>query len=1218
MKSYSTGIAALALVLVNCTSEGPSSFAPADQQDQELSSSSNTKLATGWGHACTIYRGGRIICWGANGSGQLGNGAALPQVTPIVLVNGITTATAVAAGQGFHTDDYGDPTNPTALSHTCALLSDGTVKCWGRNKYGQLGNGSTTDSSSPVTVSGISGATAIAAGTDHTCALLSTGVIKCWGYNASGQLGNNTTTNATTPVQVSGISTATAVALGGLHSCARLSDSTLRCWGEGASGRLGNASTSDQRTPVTVSGITTATAIAGGDAHTCARLSDSTIKCWGEGGNGQLGRSSTSDSTTPVAVSGITNAVAIGLGDSHTCAKLSTGALKCWGKNDLGQLGDGTTTQRTSPVSVSGITNADEVSGGTGFTCATLTTGSLRCWGSNRFGQLAQGNAGIHPVPFVTDRLSLNKVMAVAPGWHHSCVLWGGIPGSVKCWGENTHGQLGNGTTTYAASAVDVIGITDAVEVVSGQDHSCARLSSGSIKCWGNNDSGQLGNGTWTDSSTPVSVSSISTASQMGLGAYHSCAVLADKTIKCWGNNGDGQLGAGCSFSCSNQNTPVTVGGSINTAVAVGAGAFQSCALLSNGTVKCWGNNSYGELGNGSFSDSKSPVTVSGLSNVTAFGVGNNHGCALLSDATVKCWGRNEDGRLGNGKTTNSNVPVAVSGLSDVTQIVPAGYHTCAMQSDKTVKCWGRNAESQLGDGTMVQRETPVTATGLSSVDKLAMGSFSFFSCVRRNDATLMCWGSNEGGQMGNGWKNVQATPVEPVCHAVEVERSDYFLSITTANMPDPALDGQSAQLDMHRVKPLFFPETCAATQGLVMVHGRTVEAVSAFDLQYQDYSFMETMALQGIDTFAMNHLGMGRSSGLGVMDNSCNASLPSCTSLGQTCPPPNGVLCDCGPVPTFGINDQDQQGSTRYLNPNPLSSRCAHSFNTRFTRTTAMVAEVDVAVDDALAKTGLSKVNILGYSAGGVDVGNYLGDANATVRAAHTAKIERAIFVSSLFGLPTVTATEPSGGSAAHSYPFGLMDRSSATAGGFNLGTPTCPGQRDDGIIDPIWASVKARDTVGADWGPSQTPAANGGLSRFPHATRWGWNADAAKLIGVPVLVMQGLKDNVIPVVTSANLYNALRVSGTNVPSSAIVQIECGSHSIFWEGCSGAQCNGWTGAHASIAKNAHDYIKTGMIYASPGSADGSWGGNGTDGANYHTVAPTEDGPAASEENQLP
>ena len=349
----------------------------------------------------------------------------------------------------------------------------------------------------------------------------------------------------------------------------------------------------------------------------------------------------------------------------QTCALLDTGGLRCWGSGTNGAIGDGGLTNRLTPVNVTGLTSGvSAVSSGIYHVCALLDTGAVRCWGYNNKGQVGNGQSSfVTPVSTPASVTGLSSgVAAISAGNNFTCALL--TNGGVRCWGDNSEGQLGNGTLTDSSSPVVVSGLSSsAVSIATGNYHACALLSSGTVQCWGKNSSYELGNGDPDGRTmTPVDVQFLGAGvKSVAVGGSHSCALFNAGNVKCWGSNSYGQTGS----DFLHWRTGVADVGNLNSsAISIDLGNFHSCAVLSTGAARCWGLNSYSQLGDGGTTNTHLPVTVSGLSSgVTSISAGVSYSCATISDGGVKCWGINSWGTLGDGTTTTRSTPVSVNGL---------------------------------------------------------------------------------------------------------------------------------------------------------------------------------------------------------------------------------------------------------------------------------------------------------------------------------------------------------------------------------------------------------------------------------------------------------------------------------------------------------------------------------------------------------------------------
>jgi alpha-tubulin suppressor-like RCC1 family protein len=778
------------------------------------------RLDSGVGHTCAILGNGTVRCWGLAGQGQLGYGnttnvgeAQSPgSVGPVDLGTG-RTAVALA----------------TRSAHTCVILDNGSVKCWGQSTSGALGYGNTNtigDNETPGSVGPVdlgAGRTAIgiSAGEGFTCALLDNGTVRCWGTNNFGDLGYGNTTDigdnespATAgPIDFGSGRTVRAIDSGNGFSCAILDVGSVKCWGYGGFGELGFGGTSaigDNETPASMPTVDigsgrTATAISAAGSHVCAILDTGAVRCWGKGDQGKLGYGNENNVGVPSSVGTVDlgpgrTAIAISNGSSHTCAILDNGTVRCWGDGSFGELGygnandigDNETPGSVGPVDLGTGRTAVAISTGSNFTCALLDNGTTRCWGDASQGRLGYGNStriGDNEAPGSVGPVDLGNasgVLEAVTGAAHTCARFSN--GSVRCWGLNGNGQLGYGNTTTIGDDenVGVVGGVDlggsgAVQIAAGGNQTCALLGDSTVRCWGLNSNGQLGYGnteTIGDNETPAAVSPVSlgeSAVQVASGATHACAALASGSVRCWGNGADGRLGYANTTTIGDNETPATAGPVVlgGSAISVTAGGSHSCAMLSEGTLRCWGNGASGQLGYpgaGSIGDNENPGVYGpmGLSGSAALvAAGGSHSCSVLTSGIVRCWGLAASGQLGYGNTNNIGDNEGPAGGGNVNfagqsavELAAGDSHNCAVLSTGIVRCWGSGADGRLGyanTNNIGDNETPGGAGpvdfggGLNAMEVAAGGSHS---CATLTTGAVKCWGLNSSGQLGYGNTN--------------------------------------------------------------------------------------------------------------------------------------------------------------------------------------------------------------------------------------------------------------------------------------------------------------------------------------------------------------------------------------------------------------------------------------------------------------------------------
>jgi alpha-tubulin suppressor-like RCC1 family protein len=620
--------------------------------------------------------------------------------------------------------------------HTCGIVSGGRVACWGDDGFGQLGDGGLGAHASPTLVDGVDSASMLSAGERRTCALVDGARVRCWG----GERTHNG--HSEPPVDVRGIEDAVEIATSTWLSCARRRSGKVTCWG------------SDQ-TLHDLRDVEHATAISAGPEAICAIVEGGAVWC----ASGAIPNAAPSVARP---VDDVKGAVAIAHASATGCALLASGKVRCWSyARGLDDVLPGVSAE------LPGVADGRDITGGVDGICVAEAS-TARCFKS------AVAGRGPRGVPILADVAlddvpELRSYAGVAIGGEHACGVT--REGALFCWGTKEDLLGANGHAEARVTPAKVEGVEGAVEILAGDDTTCARRADGHVVCWG--DGPATGSRGWRGSSV---VGGVERATGLAGGSEYVCALRGRTEGLCWGLAemarcapptwgrpckvplvetprlthhlfdvpGAVALGDSCAVRANGTVTCAQPSGGqpamrdiegVHGATSVAGW----CALTRDGTVLCWGNNDVGQLGDGTSYRRADAVTVVGLAKIDRIGAGISHACALGHDGSVRCWGGNEDGAVGDGSRTDAHRPVAPTGLSAAKGIAVGWRFSCALGVDGTVSCWGSNASGALGDGTFDDRARPAKVLGVTDAVEIAAGRRH--ACARRSDGSVWCWG---------------------------------------------------------------------------------------------------------------------------------------------------------------------------------------------------------------------------------------------------------------------------------------------------------------------------------------------------------------------------------------------------------------------------------------------------------------------------------------------
>ena len=803
-------------------------------------------VAAGGYHSLALLGDGRLVAWGDNGDGQLGDGTTADQPWPVAVRDGNYQPIAQIGQPGDPTDPALDSDGdgvadvdddyPYDARYESDTDGDGLADEWERSHFGNLtaADGTTdTDAdgitdreeqdhgSDPRVAPPIPAAGAVAKGFNHSLALQRDGSVLAWGYNGYGQLGDGTTASQTFPKRIAGLSDIRALAAGDNHSLALAANGQVWAWGYNAQGQLGLGNTANSQIPVQVlaaSGNPLAgiVAVRAGGNFSLALAADGTLWAWGHNASGQLGDGTATNRTLAQRVRDangipILGILAIAAGADHALALKSDGRVLAWGYNGYGQLGDDTSTSRQRPRIVLDdgyrtLTDIVAIAAGGNHSLALHRDGYAMAWGYNVYGQLGDGSATNRSLPewvVDADGFPLQDVSAITAGQNHSLAI--GTAVGLLAWGHNDQGQLGDGgwvDRRWAAAVIDTDGgrPSQLQSIAAGGSHALALRGDGTLLAWGDNAYGQVGDGTqwdrpwsvavWDGNLEPIgNIGQPGTADSDGDGAPDAGDAFpydarykrdadGDGLPDEWEQTHFGSLGTAAAGRDSDgdgaSDTDEFAHGSDPSLAparqgrAVAAGGYHSLALRIDGTVLAWGDNAYGQLGDGTAVDQVNPKRIEGLSDIVAVAAGEYHSLALGRDGRVWAWGYNGNGQLGDATAANRNLPVAVrdslgNPLGGILAIAAGDRHSLALRADGTVLLWGYNGYGQLGDGGTTQSAVPRLLrehNGGAIARVVAIGAGSNHSAALKSDGRLLGWGANGAGQLGEDTATARYRPV--------------------------------------------------------------------------------------------------------------------------------------------------------------------------------------------------------------------------------------------------------------------------------------------------------------------------------------------------------------------------------------------------------------------------------------------------------------------------